>query len=63
MIWTDDSFEIITEGAVSAADLAGEGVQQILSFDPALVKNGIVAVSSEEKVDNAMANNPRYSIP
>lgn len=62
MIWADGSFEIITEGTVSAADLAAEGAQQILSFGPALVKDGIVAVSSGEEVDKAMASNPRTAI-
>lgn len=62
VIWADGSFEIITEGTVSAADLASEGAQQILSFGPALVKDGIVAVSSGEEVDKAMASNPRTAI-
>lgn len=62
VIWADGSFEIITEGEVTAQTLAEEGGLQVLSFGPALVTDGAVVVSENEEVGKAKASNPRTAI-
>lgn len=62
MIYQDGSFEIVTEGSVTAAQLLENGAQQVLSFGPALVKDGEVSVTQDEEVGKAMASNPRTAI-
>lgn len=62
VIWADGSFEIITEGEVSASDLLEQGASQILSFGPALVADGAIAVSESEEVGKAKTSNPRTAI-
>ncbi len=56
------SFEIITEDEISAQELIENGAVQVLSFGPALVENGEIAVSEGEEVGKAMASNPRTAI-
>lgn len=62
VIWADGAFSVITEGEISAEELAQRGAQQILSFGPALVLEGSVAVSQEEEVVRAKARNPRTAL-
>jgi len=62
VIWEDGSFEIITEGEVTARELLENGALQVLSFGPALVMNGSVSVSESEEVGKAKASNPRTAI-
>ena len=62
VIFEDGHFEIITETKVSAEELLARGARQILSFGPALVESGAVAVSAGEEVGRAMASNPRTAI-
>lgn len=62
VIWSDGSFEIINEEDVSASTLMAEGAWQVLSFGPALVSDGEVAVTASEEVGKAMASNPRTAI-
>lgn len=62
VIYQDGSFEIVTEGSVTAAQLLENGAQQVLSFGPALVKDGEVSVTQGEEVGKAMASNPRTAI-
>ncbi|MBQ9890464.1 MAG: phosphodiester glycosidase family protein [Firmicutes bacterium] len=62
VIYGDGSFEIITEGQVSAEELLAKGAQQVLSFGPGLVENGKVSVSSSYEVTKAMNSNPRTAI-
>lgn len=62
VIWADGSFSMIIEGEISAEELAQRGAQQILSFGPALVLEGSVAVSQEEEVGRAKASNPRTAL-
>jgi len=62
VIWEDGSFEIITEGEVSASTLLDNGALQVLSFGPALVVDGSVSVSESEEVGKAKASNPRTAI-
>lgn len=62
VIYQDGSFEIVTETDVSAEQLLSSGAEQILSFGPALVTDGQIAVSEEEEVGKAKASNPRTAI-
>ena len=62
VIYADGSFEIITETEVRAQDLLEKGAVQILSFGPALVEGGEIAVEEGEEVGKAMASNPRTAI-
>ena len=62
VIYTDGSFEIIQEKNISAASLLDNGAEQILSFGPALVLNGQIAVTEDEEVGKAMTDNPRTAI-
>jgi len=59
VIYADGSFGIITEGEISVEKLLQNGAVQVLSFGPALIQNGAVAVSKNEEVDKAMISNPR----
>ncbi|HOP01264.1 MAG TPA: phosphodiester glycosidase family protein [Flexilinea sp.] len=62
VIWVDGSFEIITEGEVTAQTLAEDGALQVLSFGPALIMDGAIVVSENEEVGKAKASNPRTAI-
>ena len=62
VIYKDGSFEIITEKSVSAQSLIDAGAQQVLSFGPALVIDGKVAVTEDEEVGKAKSSNPRTAI-
>ncbi len=62
VIYKDGSFGIINENEVTAEQLLAAGAQQVLSFGPALVENGQIAVTSSEEVGKAMASNPRTAI-
>ncbi|MEA4815975.1 MAG: phosphodiester glycosidase family protein [Lachnospiraceae bacterium] len=62
VIYTDGSFDIISEGAVSASELLDNGALQVFSFGPGLVYNGEISVTSDKEVGKAMASNPRTAI-
>lgn len=62
VIYEDGSFEIISEESVTAEELLEQGAQELLSFGPALIENGIIAVTEEDEVGKAMASNPRTAI-
>ena len=62
VIGTDGNFRIINEGETSADTLVREGAWQVLTFGPALVKDGQVTVSSSDEVGRAMTSNPRTAI-
>lgn len=62
VIYEDGSFSIINESEVTAESLLEGGAVQILSFGPALVVDGEIAVSAGEEVGKAMASNPRTAI-
>ena len=62
VIGADGNFRIITEGKTSADTLVREGAWQVLTFGPALVKDGQVTVSSSDEVGRAMTSNPRTAI-
>ena len=62
VIYEDGSFGIINESEVTAEQLIAKGAVQTLSFGPALIENGSVAVDSDDEVGRAMASNPRTAI-
>lgn len=62
VIYADGSFGIINEEDVTAQELLDNGAQQVLSFGPALVENGEIAVTTDEEVGKAKASNPRTAI-
>ena len=62
VIGADGNFRIINEGETSADTLVREGAWQVLTFGPALVKDGQVTVSSSDEVGRAMTSNPRTAI-
>lgn len=62
VIYKDGSFSVITETEISAEQLLSNGAEQILSFGPALVTNGVLSVSRNEEVGKAKTSNPRTAI-
>lgn len=62
VIGADGNFRIIHEGETSADTLVREGAWQVLTFGPALIKDGQVTVSSSDEVWRAMTSNPRTAI-
>jgi exopolysaccharide biosynthesis protein len=62
VIYSDGSFEIVTEGSITAEQLLENGALQVLSFGPGLIDNGEVTVSTTDEVDKSMASNPRTAI-
>lgn len=62
VIGADGNFRIINEGEASADTLVREGAWQVLTFGPALIKDGQVTVSSSDEVGRAMTSNPRTAI-
>ena len=62
VIYEDGSFAIIDEDEVTAEQLLADGAVQVLSFGPALVEDGEIAVTQNEEVGKAMASNPRTAI-
>ena len=61
-ILADGSFLIAEEGETPLSDLVAAGAVQVLSFGPALVTEGEIAVTAEDEVGKAMADNPRTAI-
>ena len=62
VIWEDGSFSIITESDITAEELLENGAQEVLSFGPALVEDGEIAVSESDEVAKAQTDNPRTAI-
>lgn len=62
VIYADGTFDIITEGSISADELLANGAQQVLSFGPGLIEDGQVSVTDDEEVGKAMTSNPRTAI-
>lgn len=62
VIYEDGSFDIINESEITAEQLLAKGAVQTLSFGPALVTDGSIAVTQGEEVGKAMASNPRTAI-
>ena len=61
-IMADGSFRVVQEGSASAEALADAGAIHIFSFGPALLMDGEIAVTEEDEVGKAMADNPRTAI-
>ena len=62
VIWRDGSFSIVNESEVTAEELLEDGAWDVLSFGPALLEDGAIAVTESEEVGKAMASNPRTAI-
>lgn len=56
------NFSIVSESDVSAQALLDAGAWQVLSFGPALIVDGEIAVSANSEVGQSMASNPRTAI-
>ena len=52
VIYKDGSFSTFLEKDIPAEQLVSDGAQHILSFGPALVKDGEIAISDKSKVKN-----------
>jgi len=56
-------FFIISEQEISARSLLNQGVENLLSFGPALVKDGQISVDENEEVSSrSMLSNPRTAL-
>ena len=62
VIYNDGSFEIISENEITAEELLENGAKEVLSFGPALLENGEMAVDENDEVGKAKASNPRTAI-
>ena len=62
VIDSDGNFSIISESDTSAQELLDAGAWQVLSFGPALVIDGEIAVSADTEVGKSMTSNPRTAI-
>ncbi len=62
VIYDDGSFGIVSEEDVTAEELLENGAVQVLSFGPALIRDGSTVVSKEDEVGKAMTSNPRTAI-
>ena len=62
LIYSDGRFEIINEADADLETLVLSGASNILSFGPALIKDGNINVSESFEVARAMSSNPRTAI-
>ena len=62
VIYADGSLAIIQESQITAQQLLENGAVNVLSFGPALVEGGEIAVSVNDEVGRAKASNPRTAI-
>ena len=61
-IWPDGSMTVIRESDVPARALMDQGVQDVLSFGPALVLNGEIQISESLAIGPYSDDNPRTAI-
>ena len=61
-IMADGSFRVAEEDKTSLHALVDAGAVHVFSFGPALVADGNIAVTAEDEVGKAMADNPRTAI-
>lgn len=61
-IMADGSFRVVKEDKTSLHALVDAGAVHVFSFGPALVADGNIAVTAEDEVGKAMADNPRTAI-
>ncbi len=62
VIYQDGTFGIINESQITAQALLDSGAWNVLSFGPALLIDGEIAVDSKDEVGRAKASNPRTAI-
>ena len=62
VIYADGSLGIVCEDDITAEELLEDGAVQVLSFGPALIADGAIAVSEGEEVGKAKASTPRTAI-
>ena len=62
VMYSDGTMDIISEGDVTAEELAANGAVEIYSFGPGLVEDGEIAVSTNYEVGHSMNSNPRTAI-
>ena len=62
VIYGDGTFEIVTEGSITASELLDKGAMQVLSFGPGLIEDGNIVVTNNDEVDKAKTSNPRTAI-
>ena len=62
VIYEDGTFGIIKESDISAQELLDSGAWNVLSFGPALLIDGEIAVDAGDEVGRAKASNPRTAI-
>ena len=62
VIYKDGSWGLINESTTTAEQLISSGAVQTLSFGPALIENGSIAVGVNTEVGKAMASNPRTAL-
>lgn len=62
VIYKGGSVAFINEGDITAEELLQNGAWQVLSFGPALIKDGAVSVSENNEVGRSMASNPRTAV-
>lgn len=62
VLYEDGTMGIISEDQVSAEELLEYGAKEVLSFGPALITQGEIAVEEDDEVGKAMASNPRTAI-
>ena len=62
VIYSDGSFKSVSEADSNAQQLLDDGAVQILSFGPALIKDGSITVGSNDEVGQSMTSNPRTAI-
>ena len=61
-VYSDGSFKTFKESDTTAQKLVDSGVVNTFAFGPTLVENDKIAVSENEEVGQAMADNPRTAI-
>ena len=62
VIYRDGTFGVISESDVTAEELLEAGASDVLSFGPALIRDGVIAVSEDDEVGRAMASNPLTAV-
>ena len=61
-IWPDGNMTVIRENEISARELIDQGVQDVLSFGPALVVDGEIMISESLAIGPYSDDNPRTAI-
>lgn len=61
-IYENGNMCILNESEIDADNLLADGVVQLFSFGPGLIKDGSIAVSDEQEVEQSMRSNPRTAI-